>query len=737
MIANVRKGSLNLDWNAQWIGWDRQQDVVPCFWKVFTLPQKQISSAVLQITAKGVYEASLNASRVGEFIFAPGWTVYEKRLQYQCYDVSSQLKQGENRLEVLVGKGWWKSPLPGWANEEQKKMYHQRNTALLAQLNIVYEDGETTVICTDGSWQVQESAVRFSEIYDGEIYDAAYIADASDAVTILNESFEQLIPQQGSEVRMQERLSPVGIFTAPNGERILDFGQEITGYVEVSVTAQKGQRVSLSFGEVLDKDGNFYNANYRGAKSQYEYFCCNGKQSYHPFFTFYGFRYVRINAFPGGVEQAQADHFTGIVLHSQMERTGSITSSNPLLNQLCENIVWGQKGNFLDVPTDCPQRDERLGWTGDAQAFVRTACFNYDCERFFAKWMADLAADQGEDGYVPHVVPDVIHAPKASAAWGDAATICPWEVYLAYGNKEILQNQYESMTKWVDYITNTTTTQFLWTGGEHYGDWLGLDAPSGSYKGSTREDFIASAFYAHSVSLVIKAGRVLGKDVSMYETLYDKIQDAFRKTYPTFTTQTECVLAAQFCLTDHVQAAADQLAQMVQECGVQLQTGFVGTPYLLHVLSRYGYTKLAYSLLLRQEYPSWLYPVTKGATTVWEHWDGIMPNGEFWSTDMNSFNHYAYGAVADWIYGVAVGINPVEDAAGYERVRIAPMPNESLDWLDVSLKTRKGTIRSAWNKQGESFRYTIHTPVDAEIVIAGKKHLVAAGSYIYYSPINT
>ena len=499
------------------------------------------------------------------------------------------------------------------------------------------------------------------------------------------------------------------------------------------MNAKAGDCVDLSFAEVMDKEGNFYTENYRGAKAQYHYICKDGVQTWHPSLTFYGFRYIRVNAFPGGVSAAKPEDFTAIAVHSDMKRTGFLSSSNPLLNQLFSNIIWGQKGNFLDVPTDCPQRDERLGWTGDAQVFVRTACLNYDAEKFFTKWLADLAADQHEDGYVGHVIPDLLQSPQASSAWGDAATVCPWQVYLAFGNPQILRNQYQSMKQWVSYITTTTTTKYLWTGGTHYGDWLGLDAPSGSYKGSSNEDLIASAFYAYSTSLVIKAGTVLGEDVSELKELYANIVRTFQETWPTYNTQTECVLAAHFKLAKDCQAAADQLADMVRSCGTKLQTGFVGTPYLLHVLSDYGHTDLAWDLLLRTKYPSWLYPVTKGATTIWEHWDGIMEDGNFWSKDMNSFNHYAYGSVADWVYGTAAGILTREDAPGYEKVTIAPHPDTRLDWLCAELDTRHGHISSFWTKEDSEWRYEITVPVEADIVIDGVCHSVKAGSYCFYS----
>ena len=514
----------------------------------------------------------------------------------------------------------------------------------------------------------------------------------------------------------------------------MDFGQNLTGYVEIALDGVKGEAVELSHAEVLDKNGNFYTENYRSAKAKYLYFCRDGAQRYKPKLTFYGFRYIRVDRFPGGAETAAPENFTAIAVHSDMKRTGYLSCSDPLLNKLFENVIWGQKGNFLDVPTDCPQRDERLGWTGDAQVFIRTACLNFDAERFFTKWLADLAADQREDGAVGHVIPNVLHQ-SGSAAWDDAATICPWAVYLAYGDPNILCAQFASMKKWVDYITAHTTTRDLWTGGEHYGDWLGLDAPSGSYKGSSREDLIASAFYAHSTALVIKAGRVLGQDISAYEALYERIVRAFRQAYPVYQTQTECTLAVYFALAEDAQKTADQLAQMIRDCGTKLQTGFVGTPYLLHALSAHGYTELAYDLLLRREYPSWLYPVTKGATTIWEHWDGQMENGDFWSSDMNSFNHYAYGAVADWVYTVAAGIQTVEEKPGYAAVRIAPQPDKRLDWLEASVETRHGLVRSRWEKQRDMWRYEIETPVEAEVVIDGRKTFCRPGRYIFFSEL--
>ena len=721
-----------MQWSANWIRPAAScGDVCPAFRKTFFCSENVIS-AVLRITAMGVYEASLNGSRVGDFILAPGWTVYQKRLQVQQYELRIRPGQ-ENELTVLVGKGWYRGRLAGWLPGQNGNA--ALPAALTAELTLRYPDGHTDTICTDTSWQTAESAVRFSELYDGETYDAAFEPSVWTPAALCDGPTDTLIEQQGEPVREQERIAPARIFKTPAGETVVDFGQNLTGYVEIALDGVKGEAVELSHAEVLDKNGNFYTENYRSAKAKYLYFCKDGAQHYKPKLTFYGFRYIRVDRFPGGAEHAAPENFTAIAVHSDMKRTGYLSCSDPLLNKLFENVIWGQKGNFLDVPTDCPQRDERLGWTGDAQVFIRTACLNFDAERFFTKWLADLAADQREDGAVGHVIPNILHQ-SGSAAWDDAATICPWAVYLAYGDPNILRAQFESMKKWVDYITAHTTTSDLWTGGTHYGDWLGLDAPSGSCKGSSRADLIASAFYAHSTALVIKAGRVLGQDISAYETLYERIVRAFRQAYPVYQTQTECTLTVYFALAEDTQKAADQLAQMIRGCGTKLQTGFVGTPYLLHALSAHGYTELAYDLLLRREYPSWLYPVTKGATTIWEHWDGQMENGDFWSSDMNSFNHYAYGAVADWVYTVAAGIQTVEEKPGYAAVRIAPQPDKRLDWLEASVETRHGLVRSRWEKQGSLRRYEIETPVEAEIVIDGRKTLCRPGRYIFFSELN-
>ena len=712
---------------GQWIAAPLQNtDAVPVFFKSFT-SEKRIHRATLTITALGVYEAWLNGSRVGQFVLAPGWTSYAHRIQVQRYDVTAQLTE-HNELSVLVGRGWFASPI-GFSNE-LRCAGQSRPRALLAWLCLEDEDGEKTVIGTDESWLCRESAIRKSEIYDGETFDATFVPPAPVPAQVLDYPYDALIEQEGEEVREQERVQAQRVFTTPEGDVVVDFGQEITGYVAFSVAAKQGDEVLIQHAEVLDRDGNFYNENYRSAKAEIRYTCKEGLNVYHPRLTFFGFRMIRLAKWPQRVEDIRPEQFTAIAVYSAIRRTGHISCSNPKLNQLFSNVLWGQRGNFLDVPTDCPQRDERLGWTGDAQVFCKAASYNFDVYRFLRKWLHDLAADQmAQGGKVGHVIPDVLHSEKGSAAWGDAATIIPWQLYMSYGKDEILAEQFASMRAWVDYITKTTTTPGLWTGGEHYGDWLGLDAPQGSYKGSTREDFIASAFYAYSTALVVKAGRVLGEDTAEYEALHARIVAAFHRAYPEYRTQTECVLALHFGLAEDEEAVAQKLCALIEQAG-RMETGFVGTPYLLHVLSRYGHTDLAYRLLLREAYPSWLYAVDKGATTVWEHWDGILENGDFWSSDMNSFNHYAYGSVIDWVYERAAGIRPA--APGFARVMVAPEPTDALDWLEASIDTPYGRVSSRWAHVDGRIRYDITLPVQGEVVIDGAARTLAPGSYVLW-----
>ena len=702
--------------------------ICPVFRKMFAA-EKAIKKAELEITALGVYEAEINGQRVSDYVLAPGWTSYDHRLQVQTYDVTALL-QKENDLRVTVGRGWFRSPMPGWLNSEDKQRRLNQPCGLIASLHIAYSDSTEERISTDENWQWAKSRILFSEIYDGETCDARIVPTDWQPVKPLAWSKDILIPQEGEVIRETERITAKRIFKTPQGDTVVDFGQEVTGYAEITLTAHAGDEVLFDHAEVQDKAGNWYNENYRGAKARARYICRDGQQTWHPELTFFGFQYIRLLSWPG---KAKPENFTAIAVHSDMKRTGWLKSGNAELNQLFSNIVWGQRGNFLDVPTDCPQRDERLGWTGDAQVFIKTASYLFDTEKFFKKWLHDLAADQRESGEVGQVIPDLMPEGDSSAAWGDAAAICPWQVYQTYADMAVLEDQFDSMRKWVDFIGSVTKTPNLWTDHFHFGDWLGLDAPDGSYKGSTREDFIASAFYAHSTELVVKAGKLLGRDVTVYEKLHQNIVAVFRKSFPEYRTQTEHVLAVHFGLAEDAQKTADALADLVKADGVQLRTGFVGTPYILHVLTDYGHADLAWDLVLRREYPGWLYPVTKGATTIWEHWDGIKPDGSFWSKDMNSFNHYSYGAVADWMFEQAAGIQHAEDKPGFEELIYAPQPDARLGWLQAKLDTRHGTVSALWVCQEDGIRYELETPVRTKVCLNGKETWVNPGKYIFWT----
>ncbi len=709
--------------HAKWIRSPQSAEGCPVFTKTFAVT-KQVLSATLAVTARGVYEASLNSNRIGDFVLAPGWTNYEKRLQVQTYDVTELLEEN-NTLSIQLAKGWY-GLYGSWFTPSYQRVFESREQAVLCELTLTFADGTQEIIGSDESFSAFAQGYRFCDIYDGMIFDAtAPRTPLGQAVLAQNQDKSMLIPQQGETIGTHERLKPIGVITTPKGETVLDFGQNMTGTIAIDLTAQAGEVLSLSFAEILDADGNFYNLNYRAAKCQYHYTCKEGHQTFMPTLTFYGFRYVRIDTAPEGITP---DCFTAVVMHSNLRQTGRIITTHPKLQQLFQNVLWGQKGNYLDVPTDCPQRDERLGWTGDAQVFIKTAAYNFDVYRFFDKWLADMAAEQTEAGAIPPVIPAVLDN-WISAAWADAVTVCPWQLYQTYGKTEILETMFPVMKRWVDYVTATTKKEHLWFGGQHYGDWLELTAPFGECKGQTRDDLIASAFYAHSTRLVCLTGQVLGIDVTEYQAQYELIRQAFAEEFEgTYATQTEHVLALYFDLTPNPKQVAEDLVALIHADGDKLQTGFVGTPYILHVLTRYGYTDLAYKLLLRKEYPSWLYPVTRGATTIWEHWDGITPDNRLWPEGMNSFNHYAYGAVADWLYEVAAGITP--NKAGFAAIRFEPHPCPAIGSLGAEFETPHGLARSFWRYTADGqVVYEITTPVSATAVINGKTYELAPGSY--------
>lgn len=721
--------------NADFIISEKKYDDGACviFFKEFT-SSKKIKSACLKATALGVYEARINGKRVSDYVLAPGWTQYAKRIQYQVYDVTDLIKS-KNKLEIEVANGWFRGPISRPFPPEKLVF----PLAAIAELTLEFEDGTKECIATDKTWQTLRSNVLYSDIYNGETQDANYRDRYAAPCKKLKWDKKVLLEQEGEKICEHEHFVPT-LFTAPNGDKILDYGQNLTGYVHVKTNAKKGEKIILNCAEVLDKDGNFYNENYRKAKSTMEFVCKEGANEFKPKFTFFGFRYIKLSEYPEG--EINPENYEAIVVHSDLKRTGYLTCSNEKLNKFFENVIWGQRDNYLDIPTDCPQRDERDGWTGDAQVFARAASYNFNVLKFFKKWLHDVSAASAPDGRVPKLVPaywencpiEDTGLLNNSSAWGDAIVICPWQMYLTYGDTEVLRDNFATMKGWIDYMGRVTKDEFMFTGHFQFGDWLGLDAPEGSYTGSSRKDLIGTAFYAYSTSLFVKIGKILKKDVSEYETLYENIKKAFIKAFSDeYETQTECALALFFDLTLDKKKTADKLASLVRECGNHLMTGFVGTPYLLHVLSANGYADVAYSLLLREEFPSWLFSVNSGATTIWEHWDGRKSDGSFWSKDMNSFNHYAYGAVIDWVYAYAAGIERCEDAPGFKKVVIAPHPDKRLGYLEGKLETKYGLIVSKWSYDvSGGLRYDIETPCDAEIIIGDKHKFVSPGKYVFY-----
>ena len=532
---------------------------------------------------------------------------------------------------------------------------------------------------------------------------------------------KNLVYTENELVKKQERLKPLKLIHTPKGETVIDFGQNLSGWVHMKVKGKKGDKVTISHAEVLDKFGNFYTENLREAKAQNNYVLNGGGiEEFEPHFTWQGFRYIKIEGYPGDI---QLDNFEAHVLNSNMTKTGEFTSSNQLVNQLQHNILWGQKGNFIDVPTDCPQRDERLGWTGDAQVFSRTATFNLNVHNFFLKWLKDLEADQ-VDGKVPFVIPNIL-GPGAtnSSGWSDVATIIPWNLYLAYGDKKVLADQYNSMVNYVESIGKVAQND-LWNSGWHFGDWL-FFRPADDNDGQsavTDKGLIATSFYAHSTQLLINAATILDKkeDVIKYTSLLNKIKNAFLKEYVTpngrllSSTQTAYVLALNFDLLPEQfrQATADRLVDNIKSYGNHLTTGFLGTPYLCNVLTRFGYSNMAYTLLLQPTYPSWLYPVKMGATTIWERWDGQKTDSTFQSVGMNSFNHYSYGAIGDWMYRKMVGIDTYEDGVGYKHSKIQPHIGGDFTNASASLATYYGDISNSWKIDGKQLKMEVNIPVN-------------------------
>ncbi len=736
------------NWQAKWVSPDWDEDLSrpqPCpLLRHRFRTQGDVVKARLYATSLGLYELQLNGRRVGDAVLTPGWTSYDHRVQYQTYEVTGLIRAGENVVGAMLGDGWYRGYL---GHKGHRNIYGER-LALLVQLQLDYADGRVEVIGSDETWRATVGPIQMSDIYLGESYDARLEKQGWDnpgyddgewqGVRQIEHRKEIIVAQAGPFIRRQEQIRPVCVLHSPKGETILDFGQNMVGWVQMRVRGPAGAAIILRHAEVLDQQGNLYTENLRTAEQITRYTLKGLKDAdelFEPHFTFQGFRYVAVEGYPG---QLMPDDFTGIVLHSELPRTGAFECSNPLINQLQHNIVWGQKGNFVDVPTDCPQRDERLGWTGDAQVFIRTACFNMNVAAFFAKWLRDLKTDQLPDGNVPFVVPDAlskINAGQANpahssggAAWGDAAVICPWTIYLCYGDIRLLEEQYRSMAGWVEYIRGRADQDYIWRKDFQFGDWLDYRGKDARWPSPvTNNELVATAFFAYSTQLLAKAAQALGKtsDAERYTDLAYRVKVAFNDEFVTPSgrigpnTQSAYALALCFdLLPEHLRPlAAKRLAEEIRQADYHLTTGFVGTPYVCHALSRYGFTDVAYELLNQESYPSWLYPVKQGATTIWERWDGIKPDGSFQDASMNSFNHFAYGAIGDWLYSVVAGIESDSDAPGYKRVRIRPQPGGQLTFARASLDSMVGRIESHWVFEEGVFRLSVTIPANSEGIV--------------------
>ncbi len=715
-------------WKASWItkeGEIQGKESLPAHYyrAQFDAPKK-IKQARVHLTSLGLYQLYINGQKISDDLFTPGYTSYHKRLQYQSYDVT-EIIQAKNAIGAIVGDGWYR----GFLGYRGERNFYGDKLGLLVQLHIDYADGSSETIITDTNWKVANGPIIQSDIYNGETYDSnlerdgwsTYGYDDGDwkSAVILDHPKNRLVASQGLPVRATQEITPIDMFTTPEGDTVLDLGQNIVGWVRMKVSGAKGDKVTLQFAEVLDKEGNFYTTNLRAAKATDRYILKGGQEEiFEPHFTFHGFRYVKVSGYPG---RLSPDNITGVVIHSDMPSTGSFACSDSLINKLQENIRWGQRGNFLDVPTDCPQRDERLGWTGDAQVFSPTAAFNFDVAAFYTKWLRDLAVDQSKNGSVPHVIPDNQHGRGGATGWGDAAVIVPWTVYQAYGDIRILEEQYPSMKAWVDFMQFKAGEDFLWNNPKdwHWGDWLAFHSSKPDYAGSvTEKDLIATAYYHYSTTLLSKTAKLIGRseEAETYRQLAERIKEAFTAEFITPNgrlvshTQTAYALAISFDLIpeDLLQKAATYFANDVEKFG-HLTTGFLGTPLLCSSLSKIGRDDLAFMLLHRKRFPSWLYPVTQGATTIWERWDTQKPDGSI-IKGMNSFNHYAYGAIGEWLYTHVAGLGIDPEQPGYQHIHFHPHPGPGLSHAKAEFMSMYGEVMSAWEIKDEVLNYVIKIP---------------------------
>ena len=696
-----------------------------------------VVSAELAVSSLGVFEAYLNGRAVGHDVLSPGWSSYEWRLRYRTYDVTDLLRPA-TVLGISLGNGWSRGRL-GWNGN--RALYADR-LAVIAQLEVAYADGHQQLVITDETWRAGPSATLANDLYDGQTIDAR-LADGTwmhagaappgwGSVETLEFDTSRLTPYIGPPVVRHETLRPVNIWPAPSGRMLVDFGQNLVGWLRCTIKGEAGTEIIVRHGEVLEH-GELGTRPLRGAKATDRFVLSGGEDHFEPTKTYHGFRYAEISGWPRELTPSALE---AVVVHSDLRRTGYFECSDPMLNQLHTNVTWSMRGNFLDVPTDCPQRDERLGWTGDLAVFAPTAVFLYDVDAFLRDWLHDLAAEQqAQDGLVPLVIPDVLKYETAAsslphqatmAIWSDVAVWVPWALWQAYGDRSVLEEQYASMTAHTRHVESLLSPTGLWDTGLQLGDWLDPEAPPGEpFKAKADRHVVATACFYRTARIVADTAELLGRadDAQHFRLVAGRVRDAFNKHYveDNGTVRSDCAtvyaLAIVFGLLDErlTARAGDRLSTLVQENGYRISTGFAGTPYVTDALTQTGHLDDAYRLLLEQGCPSWLYPVTMGATTIWERWDSMLPDGTINPGRMNSFNHYALGAVADWIHRVIGGIAPLEP--GYAKVLIAPRPGGGLTWAAARLETAHGPVKVRWRETDQDFTIEAALPAGVTGVI--------------------
>ncbi|SEQ78678.1 alpha-L-rhamnosidase [Hyunsoonleella jejuensis] len=734
-ISHFELGLLsNSDWKAKWIGLDtKKEKVLGSQENIIHRPQylrkgfelsSDVASAKLYITAKGVFDVAINGEDVSDDVMPPGYTPYKERIETITYDVTDLIESGQNTIGVELAAGWhsgrlgWKKEL--WVDTETPKM--------IFQLELTMKDGSKEMILSDDTWKgTTNGPTRISEIYDGETYDANLEMPNWTTNNFDDKTWEsintfpvtndiRLEPKRHTTVKTKIELATEEVIEK-GGVAVFDFQQNMVGVPLLKVPMKKGQTLKIRFAEKLSPDGTFYTENYRSAQSTNYYTASkDGVIEWMPKFTFHGFQYVELSGYDTSKTPSK-EWVTGLVQYSDFEENGTFTSSHEKLNQLQSNIVWGLRGNFFDIPTDCPQRDERMGWTADAQVFAPASMFNADVYKFWASWMQSVGESQYDNGGIPWVVPDVLYNNKVSAGWGDACTIIPWKIYVRTGDKRILEENFETMKGWVKYHESVTKNYISSMGG--FADWLQPLPENGDNKGDTSHSLIGTAFFAHSANITAKTAKALGKteEFEKYDALYKMVANAFENKFfdngkikDVVETQTSYLLALAFGLLsdEHKANAKRHLLEKIAEADDHLRTGFLGTPLLYEVLDTTGEIDLMYKILFNETYPSWFYSINQGATTIWERWNSYSKAEGFNPMKMNSLNHYAYGAIGEWMYERIAGIAPLEP--GYKTIRIAPVPKEPLTSAAASLNTPYGKVASSWEIKGNKFELHVVVP---------------------------